>query len=220
MSKRELQEGGIYVLNDGTVTKVCTARRGVQRDGFYSVCAWVVDGVYYQTNGCFATNPPSSPSSVDWDATEKRNEKQSVLRGDADGGLGGARTGLPYTEAFHFPPEAVDTVPHLKWFRDEPVLVADHAARKDIPIARGFIDFFPRAVAAVAELSRISNERHNPGGELAWIKAKSADHADALMRHFIERGSLDISDGVGHSVKVAWRAMAMLETELEEATKK
>ena len=33
---------------------------------------------------------------------------------------------------------------------------------------------------------------------------------------FMERGKLD-SDGVSHAIKVAWRAMAMLQKELEAA---
>jgi hypothetical protein len=36
------------------------------------------------------------------------------------------------------------------------------------------------------------------------------------MRHFVQRGTLD-TDGVRHSAKVAWRAMAMLQKEVEQA---
>lgn len=86
--------------------------------------------------------------------------------------------------------------------------------RKLIPVASGFVDYFPRAMIAVAHLSQIGNEQHNPGKPLHWDRSKSGDESDALMRHFIERGTVD-TDGVRHSVKVAWRAMAMLEKELE-----
>jgi hypothetical protein len=34
------------------------------------------------------------------------------------------------------------------------------------------------------------------------------------MRHLLERGTLD-TDGIRHSAKVAWRAMAMLQKEIE-----
>jgi len=88
------------------------------------------------------------------------------------------------------------------------------AARKGIPIATGFIDYFPDAIAAVAELSRIGNDQHNPGSPLHWDRSKSGDESDALMRHFLQRGSVD-KDGVRHSAKVAWRAMAMLQKEIE-----
>lgn len=94
--------------------------------------------------------------------------------------------------------------------------LADSAAseRKQIPIATGCIDYFPDALAAVAHLSFIGNQQHNPGKPLHWDRAKSRDDADALMRHFVQRGTQD-GDGMRHSAKVAWRALAMLQRELE-----
>lgn len=86
--------------------------------------------------------------------------------------------------------------------------------RKDIPIARGVLDYFPDALAAVAELSRIGNDQHNPGEPLHWAKDKSTDHADCIVRHLIDRGKRD-TDGVRHSTKVAWRALALLQIEIE-----
>lgn len=96
----------------------------------------------------------------------------------------------------------------------EPRLPIEAAARKKIPIATGCVDYFPDALAAVAELSRIGNEQHNPGKPLFWDRTKSTDEADTLMRHFLERGTKDI-DGVRHSAKVAWRALALLQKEIE-----
>lgn len=97
-------------------------------------------------------------------------------------------------------------------------LPTDAKARKDIPITRGVLDYFPDAIVAVAELSRIGNEQHNPGQPMHWSRDKSTDHADCIPRHLIERGKLD-TDGVRHSTKVAWRALALLQLELEEAVK-
>lgn len=96
------------------------------------------------------------------------------------------------------------------------MLPSDPKARKAVPIATGFIDYFPDAIAAVAELSRVGNAQHNPGKPLHWDRSKSGDESDALMRHFMERGTVD-TDGVRHSTKVAWRALAMLQKELESA---
>lgn len=90
------------------------------------------------------------------------------------------------------------------------------AARKGIPIASGVLDYFPDAIAAIAELSRIGNDQHNPGKPLHWDRSKSGDESDALMRHFMERGSID-TDGVRHSTKAAWRALALLQKEIEQA---
>lgn len=96
------------------------------------------------------------------------------------------------------------------------MLPTDPKARKEVPIASGFMDYFPDAVAEVAALSRGGNEQHNPGKPLQWDRDKSGDEDDALMRHFMERGTFD-TDGIRHSAKVAWRAMAMLQKELEKA---
>jgi hypothetical protein len=91
----------------------------------------------------------------------------------------------------------------------------DAAARKAIPVASGCLDYFPQALLAVAELSRIGNDQHNPGAPLHWDRTKSQDEADALLRHLIDRGEVD-TDGVRHSAKVAWRALALLQKEIED----
>ena len=93
-------------------------------------------------------------------------------------------------------------------------LPTDHRARKAVPIASGFLDYFPDAVAAVAEVSRVGNEQHHPGTPLHWDRSKSTDEADALIRHFMERGTFD-TDGLRHSAKAAWRALALLQKEIE-----
>lgn len=94
------------------------------------------------------------------------------------------------------------------------VLSTDPMLRKEVPIATGVIDYFPLALAAVAALSKAGNDQHNPGKPLHWDRSKSSDESDALMRHFVERGTRD-TDGHRHSAKVAWRALALLQKELE-----
>lgn len=93
-------------------------------------------------------------------------------------------------------------------------LPAEAPARKALPVFSGFVRYFPDAMVAVAELSRIGNDQHNPGKPLFWDRSKSGDELDALMRHLLEAGTVD-SDGVRHSAKVAWRAMANLQKEIE-----
>lgn len=90
----------------------------------------------------------------------------------------------------------------------------DAAERKALPIATGVLDYFPDALLAVADVSKKGNEQHNPGQPLHWAKEKSRDEADALLRHLLDRGKVD-SDGVRHSAKVAWRALALLQREIE-----
>lgn len=99
----------------------------------------------------------------------------------------------------------------------------DDAARKAIPIATGFFDYFPDAIVAVAELSLLANEKHNGvGSVLHWSKEKSSQHADSLLRHFVDRGKWDTAGyakPVRHSAEVAWRAMANLQIEIENDRK-
>lgn len=90
--------------------------------------------------------------------------------------------------------------------------------RKAMPLASGVLDYFPDALLVVAEVSRIGNEQHHPGEPLHWDKSKSSDEADALMRHLLDRGTTD-TDGVRHTAKVAWRALALLQRELDAEAK-
>lgn len=95
------------------------------------------------------------------------------------------------------------------------VLPSDAAARKQIPIATGVLDYFPNALIEVAKVSFQGNQQHNPGQELHWARGKSQDQADTIIRHFLERGKVD-TDGMRHSAKLAWRALALLQIELEQ----
>lgn len=87
--------------------------------------------------------------------------------------------------------------------------------RKKYPIATGVLDYFPDALAMVAHVSWRGNQKHNPGQPLHWARGKSSDHADCVLRHFIERGELD-PDGIEHSAEAAWRALADLQERLEK----
>lgn len=87
-------------------------------------------------------------------------------------------------------------------------------ARKDTPIFSGVLQYFPKALAEVARVSKIGNDQHNPGSPLHWDRSKSGDELDALTRHLVDAGTMD-TDGTRHSAKVAWRALANLEKELE-----
>lgn len=94
------------------------------------------------------------------------------------------------------------------------ILPESAAQRKEYPLASGVFDYFPDALAAISHLSYKGNQQHNPGKTLRWDRSKSTDEADTLMRHFVQRGTLD-ADGIRHSVKVAWRALALLQKEIE-----
>lgn len=94
------------------------------------------------------------------------------------------------------------------------LLPTDPAQRKQIPIATGCLDYFAAALCEVAIISRLGNDQHNAGQPLHWAREKSTDHADTLIRHFMERGTRD-ADGARHSAKMVWRGLALLTEELE-----
>lgn len=93
-------------------------------------------------------------------------------------------------------------------------ITTDKQARKEMPVARGLLGYFPLAACAVAHCSWVGNQQHNAGEPMHWAREKSTDHADCLIRHLMERGKRD-SDGVRHAAKVAWRALALLQLEIE-----
>lgn len=97
------------------------------------------------------------------------------------------------------------------------MLPTDAKERKAIPIATGVLDYFPDALAEIAKVSKAGNDQHNPGEPLHWARGKSMDQADTIIRHFLERGTIDTADGLRHSAKLAWRALALLQLEMEDA---
>lgn len=95
-------------------------------------------------------------------------------------------------------------------------LPTDPKARKAVPLHSGLVAYFKDALIEVAKLSQVGNDQHNPGQPLHWSKDKSNDHDDCLLRHHFEAGTVD-TDGVRHSTKRAWRALAALQLELEKS---
>lgn len=88
--------------------------------------------------------------------------------------------------------------------------------RKQMPVDRGFNQYFPDAMMLVSMLSARSNEKHAPGQPIQWVKSASADHGDCLARHQLDIGEVDPEMGLDFAVHVAWRAMAQLQTMIED----
>lgn len=101
----------------------------------------------------------------------------------------------------------------------EDILPSDDKERAMMPIVTGCLDYFPNALAYVAFISKHGSLKHNPGEEMHWARNKSTDHADKIGRHLVERGKFydDAGTKLRHSGNLAWRALALLQTELEEA---
>lgn len=93
-------------------------------------------------------------------------------------------------------------------------LPTDPKERKSLPVVTGVWDYFPDCWAEIAKASLAGNTQHVPGSPIHWDRSKSKDDVDALGRHLLERGTID-TDGVRHSAKVCWRALAVLQREIE-----
>lgn len=92
-------------------------------------------------------------------------------------------------------------------------LPTDSAVRKRIPMYEGLLKYFPDALAAVAEHSFESNEKHNPGEPLHWAREKSNDHKDTIIRHMTDIATG--ADEVEELKAVAWRSLAALQLAIE-----
>lgn len=93
------------------------------------------------------------------------------------------------------------------------------AERKECALHRGFVAYFPDAMAIVARHSVRMNEKHNPGQPVHWSRGKSTDHDDCIMRHAANIANDEDSkdgDGAHHIVCRAWRAMAALQVWVEK----
>lgn len=97
--------------------------------------------------------------------------------------------------------------------RRKRVIDADSATRKTFPMAAGLLDYFPDALAEVSRISYLGNVKHSPGEPMHHARGKSMDHADCIIRHLVGRGGFD--GELRESAALAWRALALLQEELE-----
>lgn len=98
-------------------------------------------------------------------------------------------------------------------------LPTDSKERKNFPLFRGVLCYFPAALAGVARVSKIGNDKHNPGQELHHAREKSSDHADCILRHLADTADLLATlersessakqqDILNEASQMAWRALA------------
>jgi hypothetical protein len=79
------------------------------------------------------------------------------------------------------------------------------------------IFYWPNALKALAGLNRQGNIQHYGNADrIRWKWKVSPNHIGKLLNHLMDAGTID-SDGIRHSTKVAWRALANLENELIKA---
>ena len=89
--------------------------------------------------------------------------------------------------------------------------------RKAVPVWSGFVCYFPDVFAAVAEVSRIGNDQHNPNEPLHWERGKSTDQMDCAFRHMLDhaQGRRYDADGGRHLAKAIWRLCAECQLDIE-----
>lgn len=97
-------------------------------------------------------------------------------------------------------------------------LPTDSTERKQYPILSGCIKYFPAALAGVAKISKLGNDKHNPGESLHHARGKSMDHGDCIIRHLIDTEDLKAAIARGESIQseqllseassLVWRALA------------
>lgn len=98
-------------------------------------------------------------------------------------------------------------------------LSTDSTRRKDYPLFRGLLRYFPAALAGVARTSKLGNDKHNPGEEMHHARGKSPDHGDCIIRHMIDvedllaawnrkPNSIPSQDVLDEVNQMVWRALA------------
>jgi hypothetical protein len=85
----------------------------------------------------------------------------------------------------------------------------DSQERKSIPVYSGVVRYAPAALVCVAVVSRIGNDKHNPGQPLHHARGKSNDHPDCSLRHMID--GADEQSELEHAACEAWRALIRLQ---------
>jgi hypothetical protein len=108
--------------------------------------------------------------------------------------------------------------------QDDPNAVGSGGVKYDggkISVWRGAVDYFPRALEQVADISTFGANKYAWKG---WEKVSDGftRYSDALLRHLIaeSRGELvDKDSELLHAAHAAWNALARLELKLRELEK-
>lgn len=108
-----------------------------------------------------------------------------------------------------------------EYTNDDPSKIGTGAIKYDAGkpcVYRGVVDYFPRAVLAVAEISTFGANKY------AWNGWEAVDegferYSDAMMRHLMYEATgeeFDPDSGLRHAAHAAWGAMARLELLIRE----
>lgn len=86
------------------------------------------------------------------------------------------------------------------------------------PVLRGAIQYFPRAIKYLAQISEVGAKKYSWKG---WEKVPDGinRYGDAMLRHLLAEeteGPIDADTQCLHAAQVAWNAMARLELILRD----
>jgi hypothetical protein len=95
------------------------------------------------------------------------------------------------------------------------VLPDDSKIREQYPLFDGLLAYFPAALCEVARWSLVGGAKHTPGEPLHWAREKSTDHENKIVRHLLDVRA-EVDDDFVEAVALAWRALALCQTILEE----
>lgn len=124
-----------------------------------------------------------------------------------------------HTIGYHVHDELEMIIPSILQNYSKLTLPTDSNARKEYPLFRGCLRYFPAALAGVAKTSKLGNDKHNPGEEIHHDREKSMDHGDCILRHLIDVEDLQAALDRGDTTKtkeevlnevnqMVWRALA------------
>lgn len=94
------------------------------------------------------------------------------------------------------------------------------------PVFQGVIQYFPRAIEAVAAVSAFGSKKYNEGKyPTTWKQVPDGlgRYSDALARHLTKEAKGEIIDpdsGLLHAAHAAWNALARLEKIIEQEESK
>ena len=93
-------------------------------------------------------------------------------------------------------------------------MLPDDDTREQWPLYSGCLEYFPAALAEVARWSKVGGAKYN-NDQLRWVREMSTNHQDKILRHLLDYDQEE-ENGFIEAVPLAWRALALLQTELEK----
>ena len=90
----------------------------------------------------------------------------------------------------------------------------DSKVREQYPLFDGLLGYFPAALLEISRWSKVGGAKYNKD-RLRWVREESTDHENKILRHLLDARQID-EHGFPEAVALAWRALALCQTILEE----